>query len=258
MGMGRAGKGTVSKALDLLDLVAQSGKPVRFADLHSNSELPKATLYRFLRILCEERMLVQDEENRTYRLGIRLVRLAHTAWKQSSLGEIARRHLDTLARKVDETIHLAQLENGQVLYIDKRNAIEPIEMFSRAGKVGPAYCTGIGKAMLAFLDEPQRSLAMEQQAFFAYTPNTLSNPEQLRRELELIRSRGHAFDREEHELGIVCIACPIRFGSRVFGGLSITSSVQRHSLDSLADYKQFLANAAREIGEEAAIWQFPA
>lgn len=256
--MGDTGKGTVGKAIGLLDMVSRFGKPVRFSELQQHSDLPKATLYRFLRILCDEGMLAKDKDSRTYRLGIRLVGLAHSAWHHFSLGDIARYHLDSLARQVGETIHLAQLENGQVLYIDKRNAIEPIEMFSGAGKVGPAFCTGIGKAMLAHLDEPRLSRSLEQQAYFAYTENTLTNPSELRRELEMIRSRGYAYDREEHEPGIVCIAYPIRSGTRMFGGVSITSSVQRHSLDSLNGYRAALEDAARKIGEEAATRQFPA
>ena len=258
MAKGESNSGTVVKALALLDLVAQFGKPIRFADLHSKSALPKATLHRFLRTLCDEGMLVQNRENRTYSLGMRLVRLAHNAWKHASLGEIARCHLDSLAERVGETIHLAQLENGQVLYIDKRNAAAPIEMFSSAGKVGPAYCTGVGKAMLAYLDEPTKSLALGQQAYFAYTPNTLTCQDLLRQELDRIRDRGLAIDHEEHEPGIICVATPIRSGPRVVGALSITSSVRRHNIDSLLGYKHLLDQTARTIGEEAAIWQFPA
>lgn len=250
--------GTVGKALSLLDLIARSGKPVRFVDLQGSSGLPKATLHRFLRTLCNEGMLVHDRENRSYNLGIRLVRLAHSAWKQASLGEVARSHIDSLAERIGETIHLAQLENGQVLYIDKRNSVAPVEMSSYPGKVGPAYCTGVGKAMLAFLDEPMRSLALEQQAYFAYTPNTLTSPSRLRRELELIRNRGLALDREEHEPGIICIACPIQSRSRLVGALSITSSVRRRDVDSLLSYRPLLEQTARTIGEEAEVWQLPA
>ena len=84
-------------------------------------------------------------------LGVRLVRLAHAAWAQSSIAPLARPYIDRLSAEVGETIHLAQLDLGQVLYVDKRNAQRPVEMFSQAGKVGPAYCTGVGKAMLAYL-----------------------------------------------------------------------------------------------------------
>ena len=71
--------------------------------------------------------------------------------RKVSLAQVARPYLDALSAEVGETVHLAQLDHGQVLYVDKRNARQPIEMFSQAGKVGPAYCTGVGKAMLAHL-----------------------------------------------------------------------------------------------------------
>ena len=92
----------------------------------------------------------------TYALGVRLVRLAHAAWAQSSLAPLARPYLDRLSAETGETIHLAQLDQGQVLYVDKRNAARPVEMFAQAGKVGPAYCTGVGKAMLAYLPNRRR------------------------------------------------------------------------------------------------------
>jgi hypothetical protein len=94
-------------------------------------------------------MLSYDPERQTYAPGLRLVRLAHAAWQASSLAPIARPYLDELSRATGETVHLAQLDGGQVLYVDKRNAADPVEMYSQAGKVGPAYCTGVGKAMLA-------------------------------------------------------------------------------------------------------------
>ena len=84
-----------------------------------------------------------------YALGVWLVRLAHAAWQQSSLAPIARRHLEQLNAELGETVHLAQLDGGQVLYVARVGAARPLEMFSEAGKVGPAYCTGVGKAMLA-------------------------------------------------------------------------------------------------------------
>ena len=71
--------------------------------------------------------------------------------RNPALPRLARPHLDRLSAALGETIHLAQLDQGQVLYVDKRNAAQPVEMFSQAGKVGPAYCTGVGKAMMAYL-----------------------------------------------------------------------------------------------------------
>lgn len=256
--MAQSGDGTVGKALDVLDRVAAFGRPVRFSELLEESPFPKATLYRFLQTLTSQGMLSYDEERQTYALGVRLVRLAHAAWTQSSLAPVARPYLDALSAEAGETVHLAQLDGGQVLYVDKRNAREPIEMYSQAGKVGPAYCTGVGKAMLAFLPEAELGPVLSQQSFHRFTDKTFTSADALRDELARIRARGHAFDNEEHEPGIICIAMPILTPSgRPLGALSVTTSTARKSLAELESYAPAVRRAARAIAEEAAAWRFP-
>lgn len=252
------GDGTVGKALDVLDRVAAFGRPVRFVELLPDSPYPKPTLYRLVQTLTSQGMLTHDTERGTYALGVRLVRLAHAAWKQSSLAPLARPHIDALSAEVGETVHLAQLDNAQVLYVDKRNARQPIEMFSQAGKVGPAYCTGVGKAMLAFLPEPALARALRQQSFHRFTPETLTTEATLRAELAAIRSRGHAYDREEHEAGIICVAVPILSqGGSVLGAMSVTGSTSRTTLAVLDSLVPRIRAAARAISAEAESWRFP-
>lgn len=252
------GDGTVGKALDVLDMVAAFGRPVRFSELLTASVYPKATLYRLIQTLVHQGMLSFDSDRQTYALGVRLVRLAHAAWATSSLAPIARPYLDELAAETGETIHLAQLDNGQVLYVDKRNSAKPVEMFAQAGKVGPAYCTGVGKAMLAFLPDEALQRAIDRQSFHRFTPHTLDTPETLRTELEAIRGRGYAFDREEHEPGIICCAVPIlsRTG-RVIGALSVTSTTARTSLSQLEAGADRIKDTAARIAAEAESWRFP-
>ncbi|EPJ44782.1 MAG: transcriptional regulator, IclR family [Osedax symbiont Rs1] len=250
--------GTVGKALDLLDQVAAIGRPVRFSELLTASPHPKATLYRLLQTLTSQGMLGYDSERQLYSLGVRLVRLAHAAWRQSSLAPIARPLLDELSLKLAETVHLGQLDHGQVLYVDKRNPASPLAMYSDAGKIGPGYCTGIGKAMLAFLPAEQRQSLVQQQSFHRYTANTIVSVEQLSAELAEIRQQQVAFDREEHEPNIICIAAPILSSSkRVLGGLSITTSTARYTLLELAAFKVDLLATASKIGALAETWDFP-
>lgn len=252
------GDGTVGKALDVLDRVAQAGRPVRFTELLADKTYPKATLFRFLQTLTNQGMLAYDPDRQTYSLGVRLVRLAHAAWAQSSLAPIASPYIDRLSADLGETIHLAQLDLGQVLYVDKRNAARPVEMFSQAGKVGPAYCTGVGKAMLAHLAPEALDRAVERQSFHRFTEHTLDTPEKLLAELEAIRRRGFAFDREEHEPGIICIALPILTrGRRVIGAMSVTSTTARTSLDALAELAPKVRETAVLIAAEAESWRFP-
>jgi len=252
------GDGTVGKALAVLDHVANFGRPVRFTELLEQSPYPKATLYRFLQTLTNQAMLSYDPERQTYSPGIRLVRLAHSAWQSASLAPIARPHIDALSAELGATVHLAQLDTAQVLYVDKRNAGDPIPMYSQAGKVGPAYCTGVGKAMMAFLPEAELNRAIAQQSFHRFTPQTLASEAELRAELSAIRERGHAYDREEHEPGIICVAVPILSRSnRVLGALSVTSSTERTSLEALDTQVPQIRRTAEAIADETQSWQFP-
>ncbi|MFK7754478.1 MAG: IclR family transcriptional regulator [Sedimentitalea sp.] len=253
-----SGDGTVGKACEVLDQVAAFERPVRFGELLTSSPFPKATLYRFLQTLTSQGMLVYDPDRQTYALGMRLVRLAHAAWMQSSLAPIARPMLDALSQDVGETVHLAQLDNAQVLYVDKRNAADPIQMFSQAGRIGPAYCTGVGKAMLAFLPEQAQSRAIAQQSFHRFTPHTVVSADAFRDELNQIHQSGFAFDREEHEPGIICVAKPILSpGGHVLGALSITGATARTTLDQLESWVPRLNQTAHAIAFEAEAWRFP-
>lgn len=253
-----AGDGTIGKACDVLEQVASFGRPVRFAELLDSSSFPKASLYRFLQTLTNQGMLFYDPDRQTYSPGLRLVRLAHSAWTQSSLAPIARPILDRLSLETGETVHLAQLDSSQVLYVDKRNAKNPIEMYSEAGKVGPAYCTGVGKAMLAFLDQDLLDKAISLQSFHRFTEKTLASEEALRADLDVIRDRGYAVDDEEHEPGIICIACPVLSSTgRPLGAISVTGSTERMGFDQLKEWVPRVRQSAEQIGTEVQAWRFP-
>ncbi|MEO0860406.1 MAG: IclR family transcriptional regulator [Pseudomonadota bacterium] len=252
------GDGTVGKALEVLDRVAAYGRPVRFSELLATSPFPKATLYRLLQTLTSQAMLSHDPDRGTYAPGMRLVRMAHAAWAQSSLAPIARTHLDWLSRHVGETVHLAQLDGGQVLYVDKRNAERPVQMYSEAGKVGPAFCTGVGKAMMAWLPEAELTAVLNHQSWHPFTPSTITSAAEMRSELQAIRAVGHAFDREEHEPGIHCIAMPVLSATgRIQGAVSVTSQTLRGSLQDLERHLPALRDAVGRIEGDLRDWRFP-
>ncbi|MCF2905216.1 IclR family transcriptional regulator [Octadecabacter sp. CECT 8868] len=258
MSTGTAGSGTVKKALEVLELVASFERPVRFPEVLEMSEFPKGTLYRLMKSLVEQSMLSFDAEDQTYSLGVRLIRLAHAAWKNASLAPIARPFIESLAAQVGETIHVAQVDHGQVLFIDKIRLAESPETLARAGKVAPAYCTGVGKAMLAFMAPKRLELALQQQAYFKYTSATHGSAETLLQELEQIRAEGISFDREEHEQGTISIAAPILSeNGRMLGAVSIATSTSQHSLETLCEFREPLLDVTQKIGAEASSWQFP-
>lgn len=244
--------GTVSKALQVLEKVAAEGRAVRFVDLQNALPFPKATLHRLLRTLVAENMLDFDADRHTYRPGLRLIRLAHAAWAQASLANTAREVLDHLSAGARNTIHLGVLDNAQVLYIDKRTGDYHMSLFASVGKVGPAYCTGIGKAMLSALSGRDLENALARQAFHGYTRATITDETALRAELDAIRARGYSLDREEHEPGVICVAVPIvAANGDLLGGLSMTSNTHLASIDDLERDVPRLKRAAEDIARQA-------
>lgn len=244
----------ISKAFFLLDIIAGSEGPARFAELQRTSGFPKATLHRLLRQLEQEGMVVHDARAQRYRLGLRLIRLAHGAWQDASLAQVGGPYIEELSSALGMTVHLACLESGQVLYLDKRNRTHGVEMFSRPGRIGPAYCTGVGKAMLASLPPERLCEALDRQAFYRHTPKTLTDRAALEAELAEIRERGYAFDNEEHEPSIICVAVPILSGEgALIGGLSVTTTTHAGSLEELEAMVPQLQKTAHRIAGAAEI-----
>lgn len=244
--------------MEVLDAVAAYERPVKFTELLEQSSYPKATLYRLLQTLVNQNLLAHDPETGSYSLGLRLIRLAHTAWEHASLAPIARPHVEHLAAVAGESVHLAQMDNGQVIFVEKLKATDRFETLAQVGKVAPAYCTGVGKAMLAFIAPKRLDIVLQQQSFFPYTPATHKSADSLLSELPEIRKNGIAFDREEHEQGIVSIAAPIFISNgRVIGALSVATSTTRHKLDELNAFRESLLTTAERIGAEASSWHFP-
>ena len=112
--------------------------------------------------------------------------------------------------------------------------------------------------MMAFLEEPELSKVISKQAFFKYTDHTITSVKALRKELTIIKQEGISFDRQEHEEKIICISSPILTSNgKVIGGLSITSSIDIHSLKRLEKFKPELLETSELIGREAGAWSFP-
>lgn len=250
--------GTVGKALDILDIVVAFGRAVRFSEVLDVSPYPKATLHRILQSLTNQGMLAYDDERHVYVPGMRLVRIARHAWNQSSLAPLASPFIETLANDVGETVHLAQMERGRVVFIEKITPEGGFPTMARPGRRSPAHCTGVGKVMLAFMEEDRRKVALDGLQYETFTPATHTGPETLLPDLEQIRAEGVGYDREEHEQGIMSIAAPI-FGNsnRVIGAISVVTSTFRVSLEELERFRPALLRTAGQIGSEAVVWPYP-
>lgn len=246
----RGGTGTLGKAIAVLDVVARSERPMRFRDLRDAIGQPPGTLHRQVSNLISEGLL-QINPDQSYGLGIRLLQFASHAWARNRFREIAEPHLAALHARTGETVHLGVLHDLEVVYLDKVESRQAVRMHSQIGNASPCYCTGVGKAALSALPETEADARIGRIGFHRHTERTLADAAALRRELAEIRRSGIAFDREEHEAGIHCVAASIWSRDRSFvGGISVTAPSYRIAAAQLARWADDVRAVADAINTD--------
>ena len=249
----RGETGTLGKAVAVLEAVASSPVPLRFTDLLARVHQPRGTLHRQISNLIEEGFL-QVNADHSYELGMRLLRFASNAWSGSKFRNIAEPHLNALHQKVGETVHLGVLQGLEVIYLDKVESRQAVRMHSQIGNASPCYCTGVGKAALSLLSPELAAERIGAIEFRRYTPSTITDADELRRELDDVRTKGYALDREEHEAGIHCVAAPIGTPGHSFAaGISITAPVYRVPMDLLLSWAGDVHRAAAAITDDMTV-----
>jgi DNA-binding IclR family transcriptional regulator len=242
------GTGALDKGLNLLAHVCAAPEPPRFTDLLRETALPKATLHRLLGALVAHGLLAVDARDQTYRVGLRALEMAQQSWQDLDVRGAAADEILRLGVKTGETVHLAVLDDTEVVYIDKVESSQRIRMFSAIGKRGPLHCTGVGKAMLAFVEDGAREKLIDRLPLKRFTQHTFATKAALAKHLAEIRGRGYAKDLEEHELGIRCAAAPIfDYRGQVVASVSVTAPSFRLTLEYLDAIAPDVVETARNI-----------
>jgi IclR family acetate operon transcriptional repressor len=241
----RNGTGTLGKAISVLDIIAGSSEPLRFTDVLHLSDQPRGTLHRQISNLIEEGLLTVNRDQ-SYGLGLRLLQFASKAWAGNQFRAIAEPHIRKLHEATGETVHLGVLRGTEVIYLDKIESRQSVRTVSQIGNAAPAWCTGVGKAALSALPDAELRERVGRIRFVRYTPNTLGDARSLLEEIEQIRKDGNAYDREEHETGIVCVAAPVR-AEQLIAGVSVTGPAYRITPHALQSWAGITREAAAAI-----------
>lgn len=247
-----SGTGTLGKAVTVLETVALSERPMRFTDVLAVSGQPRGTLHRQLSHLVQEGLL-ELRPDHAYVPGLRLLKLASASWARNEFRAVAAPFLEALHGETGETVHLGVLRGREIIYLDKVESRQAVRMNSQIGNASPAYCTGVGKAALSMLDAAALDAILEGMDFHSFTPQTITDRTALLAELSRIRESGIAFDREEHEPGIRCVAAPVVDSGRgLVAGVSVTGPAYRVGPEQLEAWAPSVRKAARAIMEELA------
>jgi DNA-binding IclR family transcriptional regulator len=240
-----SGSQTLLRGLDVIEVVSEG--PVTLAELSDRLSLTRSTTHRLASALVDRRMLV-FRPREGYALGPKLLELGYCARQQMQLPQVARPFLEQLSAATGDTVHLGVLEGDQALYLDKVPGRRRVEIGSRIGERQPLSSTGLGKALILDLDEAQWRALFTVEA----GPRALGLPVWLER-MRGYAVAGHAYDLEENEDQIRCVAAPIRdVEGRTVGAISLSSAAQYMDdarMESLtADVRGCAEAISRELG----------
>ena len=236
------------RAMRVLEFLAHSKRGASVSNVSRSLALPKSSTYLLLKTLEQEGYLQRSAWSGKFYFGVRLVRLCRSALANLDLREVARPWLTNLMRQTGITVHLAVLEGNEAVIIDR---ISPPGSAAGADWVSrrlDVNCTGVGKALAAYLPEEQFEHLITAQRFARHNDNTIVTVAGLKKELCKVREQGYALDDEEDEIGVRCVGVPILDSNhQAFAAISLAGTTQLIPLERVESLANSLKQTASEI-----------
>jgi len=197
---------SVQRAFEILEVMAAGNGSLALSEIATATGRPAPSIHRLIRTLVQLGYVRQDDSRR-YALAPGLIRLGDGAAKQ--FGSWADPQLNALVDMIGETANMAILEGSQALYVAQVAGRHSMRMFTEVGRRVPLHSTGVGKALLAQLPEAEVAKILQMSGMRPATERTITDPDELARELAAGRARGYVSENGEQEMGVSCIAVPV-------------------------------------------------
>jgi DNA-binding IclR family transcriptional regulator len=237
---------SIARSILVVDLLARRG-PLGVRAVAQQLELPLGSAHRILTDLASESIIERTVAGE-WQLSYRLLEIVGVQLERVQLPRLARPVLEQLASETRETTFLAVPSGDEIVYLDKVQTDMQLQLNVELGTRRPMHCTGLGKAILAFLPEAHQEQVLAGIPLRRYTPNTITDPIVLRLELERTRQRGYSTDREEIIQGVHCIAVPIlNHAGRPVGAISIAGTTPKSDGERLDAMVSRLKNAGEYV-----------
>jgi IclR family transcriptional regulator, KDG regulon repressor len=221
------------------------------SELSSHLKLGKSSIHRFLSVLVEAGYVSQNPENKRYFATFKVFELGAMVRGRRRLIAIARPYMEKMGQQFHETINLGLLDGDEVVYVDQVQSAQTLRMDLGIGRRVPAYCTASGKVFLANLPEHEVKGYFERVKLVPRTLKTITDDKELMKHFEVIRKRGFAIDDRELDMGIRCIAAPLRDDSgKVAAVISIAGPTIRVGAGKMKHFREALMQATKQISGE--------
>jgi DNA-binding IclR family transcriptional regulator len=240
---------TVQKAAEVLNLFTFDHPEWGVSDLAKTLAMPKSSASALVSTLADDGILRRTSAGK-YKLGWRLMALSQVLINTTDFCKEARPIMEGLITRFGETIHLAALESGQIIYVDKLQGTRAVQVsITGIGCRLPAHCSGVGKVLLADRPWDDVMTILNCRGMTAFTPHTITNPQAFHEELIRVAHQGYAYDLEETVEELCCVAAPIRdHTGEVVAAISL--SVPAYRFTAQKDlYRLAIIGATRQISD---------
>jgi DNA-binding IclR family transcriptional regulator len=238
----------IERAVAILNAFTAEEPELRVSDLAERLGLHKSTVHRFLVNLEAAGLVERNMRTGRYRLGLRIFELGGLVMQRMDIWDESLPFLEGLVRDTGETGHLAVLDGGEAIYVERVEARRALRVPSAIGRGYPAHATNLGKVLLAYLDAGEIGRIVAERGLPGFTPNTITDAAQLQAELARIRERGYAIDNEEYDEGLRCIGAPVwDHTGRVVAAIGIGGPVTRVTPSRVEELADAVMAAARGL-----------
>jgi len=246
----RGGLQSIGRAFAILEEVARNRDGITLADLSKRVGLHNSTTFHLVKTMVSLGYIRQIKESKRYRIGRPLFALAASALDEMEMVSMATPVLDDLSRETGESSHFAARMSDTVVVMARTPGPGVFQLTDRVGVVRPAYCTALGKVILAALRPDQLDRYLDRVELRPMTSKTITSVQRLRRELQEVRRAGIAFDDGEFNNEVRCAAMPVYdFSGQVVGAIGISGPVWRLSIQALQNKARDLGAAAKRLSD---------
>ena len=236
---------SVNRAVEILRCF-ENRELLGITEIAEMSGLNKSTAFGIVATLAAEGLLEQDGITGRYRLGLELFRLGNLV--NTSTRRLVMPELERLVGELDETVNFVRPDGSDVVYLIKKESSHSMRICTKTGQRLPMYCTAVGKAILAYLPNPEADSIISGFQFGAYTENTVADASALMVQLQQIRKNGFSVEREEFEYGLICVAVPV-LDSRGYpvAAVSCSGPKARMTEEKIAQCRAILLSCAKHL-----------
>ncbi len=242
---------TAARVIDIIQLLATSNKPLTQLEISKSLDIPKSSTFDLIYTLLQKKIVEFDnEEFKTFKLGIQLFEIGTSILSKIDFMDIARKYLEEISNKTGKTVFLAMESEGQIVYLQR---VENNPFIIGAANVGmrlPMYCTALGKAILSTYSEEKIRIIWNHSDIKKYTPYTITSYDKLLENLKLTKKRGYALEYHELLEESCCVSAPIiGYDGQAVAAISLGFISNKLNMEQIDEFANLLVDAAESISK---------